>query len=81
MKDAPAAGLAVVRRRGQNLGSAVNGWSVLTGGIGYYGADYAFRAAVALVGLGANRPEDAVYPSASTDGDGEALERRYRATR
>ena len=57
----------------QNLGSAVNGWSVLTGGIGYYGADYTFRASVALVGLGANRPEDAVYPLASTDGDGKPL--------
>ena len=73
LKDAPAAALAVVRRRGEKLGSVTNGWSVLTGGIGYYGADYAFRAAVALVGLGANRPEDAVYPTASTDGDGNPL--------
>jgi hypothetical protein len=56
LKDAPAGGMAVIRRRAENPSPAVNGWNILSGAIGYYGADYTFRASVALAGLGANRP-------------------------
>lgn len=41
--------------------------------LGDYGADYALRAGVALIGLGANRPEDAIYPSTDIDSDGRLL--------
>jgi hypothetical protein len=41
--------------------------------MGVYGNFYAKRAIVAMVGLGANSPEDAVYPSLQTDGDGHPL--------
>ena len=37
-------------------------------------ADYARRAAVAYFGLGANVPEDAIYPAAFTDSDGKPLD-------
>ena len=80
LQDAPTKGLKVIGKRGQNLGSGVNGWTILTGAIGCYGADYTFRAAVALVGLGANRPEDAIYPILSTDGDGQPLNGANRYT-
>jgi hypothetical protein len=50
-----------------------NGWPVYTTGIGTYGTDYAFRAVVALVGLGANLALDAVYPSATQTGSGVPL--------
>ena len=49
----------------------VNGWTYSTSGIGNYqppGADhdnYLVRAQIALAGLGANLPEDAVYPASS----------------
>ncbi len=43
-------------------------------GLGDYGTDYALRAGVALIGLGANRPEDAIYPSTDIDADGRALD-------
>lgn len=40
----------------------VNGWSYTTK-TGLYGTDYIQRALVAVIGLGANRPQDAVYPT------------------
>ena len=42
----------------------VNGWDVM-GDLGRYGTNYLFRSVVALVGLGANLPEDAIYPRAT----------------
>ena len=56
-----------------NLGAVKNGWLYLANGMGVYGTDYLRRAAVAMVGLGANLPEDAIYPIAQTSGDGRAL--------
>jgi DNA sulfur modification protein DndE len=49
-----------------------NGWSVLAG-TGNYGTDYLFRAFVAYFALGANLPEDALYPSCVTDESGSPL--------
>ncbi|MBO1414625.1 DUF1254 domain-containing protein [Streptomyces sp. FH025] len=43
----------------------VNGWTFFTTDIGYYGTDYVQRAYVATIGLGANLPKDALYPTAS----------------
>jgi DNA sulfur modification protein DndE len=50
----------------------VNGWSYMTN-TGTYGTDYDRRAFVAMVGLGANLPEDAIYPSAKVDASGQPL--------
>ena len=56
-----------------NAGSKVNGWtfSLKTG---TYGTDYLQRAFVTAIGLGANRPQDAVYPTAEVDGEGKPLD-------
>ncbi|CAN5559368.1 DUF1254 domain-containing protein [soil metagenome] len=54
------------------LGTSVNGWTVMTSNIGVYGNAYFERAVVTLVGLGANPPEDAVYPLLTADADGDA---------
>jgi hypothetical protein len=51
----------------------VNGWSVAFKGFGNYGTDYDLRALVDYVGLGANIPEDAIYPTCTVDADGNAL--------
>lgn len=48
-----------------------NGWMVLTKNIGEYGTDYLQRALVTAVGLGANRPKDAIYPTTEKDADGK----------
>jgi hypothetical protein len=48
----------------------VNGWMYITKNIGEYGTDYLQRALVTAIGLGANRPEDAIYPTSQKDADG-----------
>ncbi|MGX5696321.1 DUF1254 domain-containing protein [Agromyces soli] len=53
------------------LGKMDNGWALYTTGIGVYGNDYLKRAVTAFVGLGANQPEDAVYPVNVRDAAGE----------
>ena len=58
----------------RRLGQIVDGWSMNTSTMGVYGDDYLWRAIVAQNGLGANQPEDAVYPLALTDSDGRRLE-------
>jgi hypothetical protein len=55
------------------LGRRVNGWNMNTDTMGVYGNYYLKRAIVAMVGLGANQPEDAVYPLNVVDADGEPL--------
>jgi hypothetical protein len=46
-----------------------NGWSSTTK-TGIYGTDYLMRGLVTAIGLGANRPQDAIYPVSKTDADG-----------
>jgi hypothetical protein len=51
----------------------VDGWTIQRD-IGVYGDDLALRAFVARIGWGANVPEEAVYPVARIDAEGEALD-------
>ena len=51
----------------------VNGWGFTTK-TGIYGTDYPMRALVTAIGLGANRPQDAVYPTSLKDLEGRAYE-------
>lgn len=55
-------------------------WSGGGSKVGRYGTDYAARAAVARIGLGANPPEDAVYLHCQQDAAGTPLSgaNRYR---
>jgi hypothetical protein len=53
----------------------VNGWGFTTR-TGLYGTNYIQRALVTAIGLGANRPQDAVYPTSLKDGNG-LLARSY----
>ena len=48
----------------------VNGWMYLTKDIGVYGTNYIQRALVTAIGLGANRPQDAIYPTSQKDSEG-----------
>lgn len=57
----------------KRLGRQVNGWNILLENVGTYGTSYKQRAIIALGGLGANLPDDAVYPFAFVDGAGEPL--------
>ena len=51
----------------------INGWGYTTK-TGVYGTDYLMRALVTAIGLGANRPQDAVYPTSLKDADGKAYD-------
>jgi len=48
-----------------------NGW-LFTTRTGLYGTNYIQRAFVTAIGLGANRPQDAVYPTSEEDAEGKA---------
>jgi hypothetical protein len=54
-----------------------NGWAALAGDTGRFGADYASWAVVAHVGLGANTPQQALYPNTDTDVRGRVLDGRH----
>ena len=54
-----------------------NGWSVFTK-LGVYGTDYRLRALVTAIGLGANRPQDAIYPVGAVDADGKPFDAANR---
>lgn len=58
----------------KSSGTHVNGWNITIDNIGTYGTSYRRRAIVALAGLGANLPEDAIYPAAFVDKDGDPLD-------
>jgi hypothetical protein len=62
----------------KTAGKPVNGWNIVPMTIGKFGTDYGLRAVVALVGLGANLAEDAIYPNAFVDGDGQPLSGAHR---
>jgi hypothetical protein len=47
-----------------------NGW-LFTTRTGLYGTSYLQRALITAIGLGANRPQDAVYPTSESDADGK----------
>ena len=50
-----------------------NGW-LFTTKTGLYGTNYIQRALVTAFGLGANRPQDAVYPTSEVDAEGKAYD-------
>ena len=54
----------------KNAGTNVNGWQFTTK-TGLYGTDYLQRAFITAIGLGANRPQDPVYPTSEVDASGK----------
>jgi hypothetical protein len=65
--------LEKLQEAAKNSGAPVNGWQIPPSILGKFGAEYGIRGIVALVGLGANLPEDAVYPTTYVDAEGKAL--------
>jgi len=66
----PKAAFAKIMASFASAGSHENGW-VFTTRTGRYGTNYLNRALITAIGLGANRPEDAVYPTTETDAEGQ----------
>jgi hypothetical protein len=74
-----ASGLTLMRDKVSSIARVSNGWQMNTETMGVYGNFYLKRAIIALVGLGANQPDDAIYPLNVADADGKpvAAENRY----
>ncbi|WP_045834513.1 DUF1254 domain-containing protein [Hyphomicrobium sp. 99] len=56
------------------LARVANGWSMNTDTMGVYGNYYLKRALITQYGLGANLPEDAIYPANLADDTGKPLD-------
>jgi hypothetical protein len=74
VEAAPAEAQALMKWKVATLARVVNYWSMNTDTMGVYGNYYLKRAMVAQVGLGANLPEDAIYPLNLADENGKPLD-------
>ncbi|HEX6973385.1 MAG TPA: DUF1254 domain-containing protein [Vicinamibacterales bacterium] len=79
LEQAPAEALKRIAEVQPKLAKVVNGWQMNTDTMGAYGNFYLKRASIAMVGLGANQVEDAIYPMNLSDADGKPLDggKRY----
>jgi hypothetical protein len=71
---APVAAHKLMEWKVATLARVVNHWSMNTDTLGVYGNYYLKRAMVAQIGLGANVPEDAIYPLNLGDETGAPLD-------
>ena len=74
LEGAPKAARELMDWKTASLARVVNGWSMNTDTMGVYGNYYLKRAIVAKLGLGANLPEDAIYPLNLGDASGAPLD-------
>jgi hypothetical protein len=70
LQDVPKIAFGKIMAHFKSAGRVENGW-VFTTKTGLYGTDYLQRALVTAIGLGANRPQDAVYPTSEEDTEGK----------
>lgn len=80
LQAAPASGQQLMKWKVATLARVANGWSMNTDTMGVYGNYYLKRAIVSQLGLGANLPEDAIYPLNLADSRGQALDGANRYT-
>jgi hypothetical protein len=71
IKAVPKLGQVKIMEYFKKSAEPINGWVILTKDVGQYGTDYLQRALVTAIGLGANRPKDAIYPTSEKDADGK----------
>jgi hypothetical protein len=74
LESAPSEAQQLMTWKIPTLARVANGWSMNTDTMGVYGNYYLKRAIVAQVGLGANLPEDAIYPLNLSDETGRPLD-------
>lgn len=74
LEAAPALGKQLMAWKVPTLARVANHWSMNTDTMGVYGNYYLKRAIVAQLGLGANLPEDAIYPLNLGDEAGRPLD-------
>ncbi|WP_373696639.1 DUF1254 domain-containing protein [Microvirga yunnanensis] len=74
LEAAPESAQKLMEWKVKTLARVANGWSMNTDTMGVYGNYYLKRAIVAQFGLGANLPQDAVYPLNLGDEQGRPLD-------
>jgi hypothetical protein len=70
LQDVPKLGFEKIMAHFKSAGEDISGW-VFTTKTGLYGTNYLERALITAIGLGANRPQDAVYPTSEVDAAGK----------
>jgi hypothetical protein len=73
LQAAPAEAQQLMKWKVPTVARVANYWSMNTDTMGVYGNYYLKRAIVAQLGLGANLPEDAIYPLNLADASGKPL--------
>jgi hypothetical protein len=74
LESAPEDAQQLMKWKLPTLARVANGWSMNTDTMGVYGNYYLKRALVTQFGLGANLPEDAIYPLNLVDDTGKELD-------
>jgi hypothetical protein len=74
LAKAPEEGQQLMAWKLPTVARVANGWSMNTDTMGVYGNYYLKRAIIAQAGLGANLPEDAIYPINLADQTGKPLD-------
>ena len=74
IEGAPDDAQQLMKWKMATIARVANGWSMNTDTMGVYGNYYLKRAMVAQLGLGANLPEDAIYPLNLADDTGKPLD-------
>lgn len=74
IEGAPADAQKLMAWKTPTIARVVNNWSMNTDTMGVYGNYYLKRAMVTQLGLGANLPEDAIYPFNLADDTGKPLD-------
>ncbi|MCS4434206.1 DUF1254 domain-containing protein [Aquiflexum gelatinilyticum] len=69
-------GIDSIQQKATNIAKQVNGWNMMDafGSRSFYKGDRLLRAAAVMVGIYANDKEEAFYPIAYVDADGEVLD-------
>jgi hypothetical protein len=74
LETVPKDALGLMAWKTTSLARVVNGWSMNADTMGVYGNYYLKRAIITQLGLGANLPEDAIYPINLADATGKPLD-------
>lgn len=69
LQNVPKAAFEKIMAHFKYAGTLSNGW-IFSTKTGIYGSDYVQRALITAIGLGANRPQDAIYPTSQEDMEG-----------
>lgn len=78
LQSVPKEGFGKIAARFKDL-KDINGWQFSTE-TGQYGTEYLQRATITAFGLGANLPQDAVYPTSEVDSSGKSYDGAHNYT-